>query len=389
MRRRDAVSPSFLSVSLERARQWSAEGRDAEAVACLIEALGDEGADPEEQREARSLQLRLLLRGGRYIQALEAAGHALDREPALPARAGMLSAMAYAYAQLSAHEEALKCASASVSLALADGDSLTAAHGLECIGICYSSLGDCPKGERFVFEALGLVLQTSHSPAIVVRLANVLYLSSLLHDAYLAAGDADLARVALERCLRFIARGDRLEARVGTWERCLWRSNRAGWLRRRGEFERSEAEYRGVLADALAHRWASIAQVASYELALAECRHRNHAAALELLRTIPTGEAALDSFEISVRAHRLMRDVLTMDGDMDAAQTHEAACVDLIVRRGAQRAEVSARFGRLSDSVLDALADADRTRVNDEIGRLRELAGRPVARLFDAGLPGT
>jgi tetratricopeptide (TPR) repeat protein len=378
------VTSTVLSVSLFQARSLSAEGRDVEAVDCLVHALGGPANDPSEEREARDLHLHLLLRCGRYVEALEAAGHALGGEAVAPARARLLSCMSYAYAQLSAHEEALKCASATVSLALADGDSVTAARGLECIGICYASLGDCPKGERFMFEALGMAMQTSDASAIMIRLSNAMYLSCLLHDAYQADGDADLARVALERCTRFIARAEKLLGRVGLWEQCLWRSNRAGWLRRRGEVDRAVAEYDVALADARLHGWRSIAAVGSYELALAACARGEIDAALDLLRGIPTGrEDALDSFDVSLRAHRLMRDVLTMRGEIDAALSHDAACVDLILRRNAQRADVTARLGRLSDSVLDALADPDRTRIDAEIARLRELAGQPVTRLYD------
>jgi hypothetical protein len=140
----------------------------------------------------------------------------------------------------------------------------------------------------------------------------------------------------------------------------------------------------GRRAEALQHGWRAIERVSTYEMALAARARGDLAATLELLRSVPAAEDdAADVYDISLRAHRLRREVLELQGQHDAAQAYEAGYAKLAARRAARRGDLS-RLLPLGDSVLDALAgaEAERARVDAEIGRLRQLAAASVPRIY-------
>jgi len=359
-----------LADELERAQALSVQGFDDDVIAALTAALACDRArglaDSSVQRAlALALIAQSLTRQGRYADAVDAYASA-PRELSGPghveARIRILLGMAFACTHRALPEQALKMADAALRLALAHDVLPLAAASLECVGIGYAMQGDLPRADRLMLEGLGLALQCNDDAVLHHCLNNLLFLSQTQFDVRRDAGDIDGARTALGRCSRFVARGDRLASRVGAYEHCRWRSNRAGWQLRRGNPQDAREAFIEVERDARACGWPVLVAFAQVDLAGLHVEDGRDADALAVLDDVLNAGPSIDQYELRMRAHRLAQDILIGQGRPVDASAHRLAYLRLDRERAAKRARTARWLPQLGDAVLEALLDADRAR---------------------------
>lgn len=363
-------APSLLD-EIERARALSLQGCDDELIAALGRALDLDAARPgagngPQRACALALVAQSLMRQGRHAEAIDAYARAprrIDGPGEIEARVQILVGLGLACTHRALPEPALKLADAALRLALAHEMLPLAAASLECVGIGHAMQGDLPRADRLMHEALGLALQAGDEAVLHHCLNSLLFLSQNQFDARRDAAELDGARFALSRCSRFVARGDRLAPRVGVYERCLWRSNRAGWQLRRGSPHEARAAFIEVEREARGRGWPVLVAFAQLELARLHAEAGRENDALAVIDDVLAFAPLLDLYELRQRAHRLAQDLLSAQGRHVDAAAHRATHARLARESAAQRAKTAAWLPQLGDAVLDALALADKARI--------------------------
>ena len=368
-----------LLAQIERACALSVLGRDEELITALREALADDAAaGSADTAVLRALALTViaqsLVRQGHFAEAIQTYASApcdLDGPGHIEVRTRILLGMGLAYAHQCMPEQALRMGDAALRLALAHEMTTLAAAALECVGVCHALQDDLTHADQLMHESLGLALQTGDETVVHRCLNNLLFLSQTIFDAYRQQGDADNARVALSRCARFAARGDRLSPRVGVYERCLWRSNRAGWQLRRGNPEEARAEFTEVEREAQVRGWPKLVCFAQLSLATLHHEKGEDAEALTVLDGVLSAGPAINGYDLRLKAHQLAQDVLTGQGRFADAAAHRVAHRLLAEQRAAERAQTAHVLPQFGHAVLEALAEADRVRIRGEVDELR------------------
>ncbi|MES1162754.1 MAG: hypothetical protein ABUL50_06795, partial [Rhizobacter sp.] len=231
---------------------------------------------------------------------------------------------------------------------------------------------DHAQAEHFMLQALGLTLQRPDDVTVQRRLTNLLYLAQLRFDA--ARGDETAAARALVQCARFVVQGDRLARRACVYQQCLWRSNRAGWLRRRGLLVEAIAEYDAICLDADKHGWVVLARNARLDQALALRERGRPLDAIAVLSQLAANEHDADSYDVKLQAHELLRDMLAAAGRKHEAAAHAEAHAMLLQQRGAAHAALLALLPQADVAIDAAIAEADRLRFDAQAERSREAA---------------
>lgn len=249
-----------------------------------------------------------------------------------------------------------------------------ASHALECVGICHSLGGDPAQADRFMLQALGLALQSGDDSTVQRRLSNLFYMAQTRFDDHNAEGDAGNATQALQRCTLYAAQGERLARRAGVYEQCLWRSNRAGLLLRRGLLVEAIADYDAVNQEAERHGWIVLARNARLDRALALRLRGRPNDAIAALRSLIRDDADSDTCDVNLRAHEALQELLQAAGRQREAAGLAPAIQRIVGRRDAERATAIALLPRIGAVVDAAIAEADRLRVDAEAERAREHA---------------
>ena len=372
------------------------------------------------------------------IQAYASAPRDLDGPGHIKVRTRILLGMGLACAHQCLPEQALRMGDAALRLAVAHEMTTLAAAALECVGVCHALQDDLTHADQLMHESLGLALQTGDETVVHRCLNNLQFLSQTIFDTYRQQGDADNARVALSRCARFAAAIRRrqtvsccrrsawrcraamtrpcsagcptsstwrrrasttttpramrpmrprpcnaapsMRRRANDWRaapastRCLWRSNRAGWLLRRGLLVEAIADYDAVDQEAERHGWIVLARNARLDRALAlRLRGRPNDAIAALLSLI-RHDADSDTCDVNLRAHEALQELLQAAGRQREAASLAPAIQRIVGQRDAERATAIALLPKIGAVVDAAIAEADRLRVDAEAERAREHA---------------
>ncbi|MEJ6001621.1 hypothetical protein [Paucibacter soli] len=370
-----------LKASLDEADRQYLHG-DYEAALTGADAVlrGLEAADaasPTLQRGALMLRVQSLSKLERFDAMLEACSQVLNLLPLYEAsveRAELMVLMAFGYVNLGMSEQSLRAAHVALQDGLQLQNPTLASRALDRTAMAYLSMGDGLEAERFMVEAVGFSEHLSSAQERLSRYSNALHLFCSLHDAYAEVDRRQMASGVLARAARLLGQGDALLVEVDSPHmRCMWRANQARWRRRRGEREPARVALRAVLVESLAQHWHSIRRSVQLELALMDAEVGDAASALELL------QALFEPAELRVRDRVALR-ALTLMVQLYAAlnQVEQAAQAgEELARRQAERAAAVARahaqLAGLGARILDALVEADRARVDEEIRRLRDL----------------
>lgn len=375
--------PASLGDAVQRARALSVQGCDGELIGLLRSALEHDAVCPAagssvQRAFALALIGQSLTRQARYAEAIHTyacAPREIDGPGYIEARVRILLGLAFVCTHRAVPEQALKVADAALRLALAHEMLPLAAAALECAGIAYGLQGDLARADRLMHEALGLALQAGDDVVLHRCLNSLLFLSQNQFDVRRDAGEIDGARFALGRCARFVARGDRLASRIGVYERCQWRSNRAGWQRRRGSPQDAQAAFVEVEREAREHGWPVLLAFAQLDLAGLQVDAGRENDALAVLDDVLAIGPSIDLYDLRLRAHRLAQEILIGQGRPVDASAHRLAHARLLRESAAQRARTVAWLPQLGDAVLEALAAADKARID---GTLEERLRRQV-----------
>lgn len=391
----EAADARWREERLRKARLLSFDGQD-EAVLRLLEDGFDAPHGPHAASHDAALALRAiglraqsLMRLGRHQAAIRAyleAPPRLDGVGIVEARALLLEGLAFAYAHLDLSERALAMATAAFRLALAGAHYAVASQALDCVGVCHALRGDHGQAEHFMLQALGLALQRADELSVHRRLSNLIYHAQVRYDDALAAGDEMASARYLTQCARFATQGDRLMRRAGAHEQCLWRSNRAGWLQRRGLLTEAIAEYDAVCNDASRHGWVLLRRNARLDQALALRERGRRVDALATLSELVADDSPDDSYDVRLRAHELLHEMHANGGRHDEAAHHAAEAERLAGARLGARDALKELLPQLDQAIDAAIADADRLRTDVQAERQREqVASERSQRFLDTG----
>jgi tetratricopeptide (TPR) repeat protein len=373
--------------ALKQARELARSGQDLPALDALvalvaqIEALQQPDAEAMRMR-AHALATRgeVLLRRGELAAALQALARAAMGLAVPGGERDLLycySAMAFCCLGLNMPEQGLQAASAAARIALQQGRPAAQAQALAAVGLCSGLLGDAVLAERYTLEALGTLLQHPDDGALRMCLINLVHQGNQEADHFRAQGRNDLADAALLRATRHVRRGEQLGFAPGSHGLAQWRGNRAGWLRRRGLLDEAEPELLALLEDVVAGGWVGLEREALLNLGeLARARGDAAAARRWLERCVNCADAP-DAFELVSRAHELLADDATREGDAARAAVHRQAHAALVAQQGLQRAAALSRLSELDQAFSAALSAADRQRLDAEVLRLRGLQRAP------------
>lgn len=372
-----------LQARLEAARVHARAGHDEPALAALralIEHISQLGAAADAaalQLQGHALATRgeVLIRRAQYAAALQAllrAAPQLARPGGERDRLYAFSAMAFCYLNLGLPEQGLRAARAGHALARQHGVVPAQATALATVGMCCGLLGDPVAAEGHGLEALGLLRHESDAGALAMCLNNLVHFGNQQADHFLAQGDPARAEDALRRITRHLSAGARIEWVEGSHPHTMWRSNRAGWLRRQGRLSEAEPELQAVRQAAAANGWIVTEREATLNLAELALARGDAAAASRLFEsTLSVGDAP-DGFEMLDRAHERLAELARARGDAAAAGRHETALAALATARTLQRSAALERLQELDAVVLQAVGAEHTGRIEAELRRLRE-----------------
>lgn len=382
-----------LRQQIAAAGAWSADGCDELLVATLRKSLRQAGAPADAEaatQHARALVLiaQSLVRLGRYDEAALAYAEAPRRfsgPDVAEIQAHVLAGTGFLFAHRSMPDEAAQMATAALQIAFAHGLHVPASHALECVGICHAMRGQLRQAEHLMVESLGVALQSGDDATVLRRLSNLVFLAQLVADERRRLRDAPGESDAMVRCARFVAQGDRLARRAGRYERCMWRANRAGWLRRRGLLAEARSEYEAIECEGSAHGWATMVANVRLELALVLREQGDSESALRLLQALTEAAPAQpDSYDTRLHAHAFAAELAAEGGWHELAGRHRARCRELGAQRERERRAAARVLPQISDAIVQALADADRARIAAEAQRVRSDARRVAASFVGA-----
>ena len=379
----DAPATDDLSLRIARAEALLPDGAPVTQVLAEVDALLP--LCPTRSGEASPERARLLLLSAtaavhqdRLVDALDTLARALqalgdDHQAQPEVRSRLLNTMAFACAQLGLGEPAMRCAYTALQLALRAQDTALVAHALERIGIGYDLLGAPVESERFLLEALGTTLQHPSPRAELARLSNLVCFFIRRCDTLRAAGEPEAADQALRRCVRHFARGDTLLPGVQEFVVWHWRLNRGIWLARSGDAVTAEATLRAARERAVQQEWHAIRLHAGMELARLMGADGRIDDAIALLTETVCDMRGSDTFALRTQAHDLLAGFLAAQGRRDEELQHRQAHRRLLAAHEVQQREAADRLHAWEGDVVQALIEADRRRLQDELERLRGL----------------
>jgi tetratricopeptide (TPR) repeat protein len=362
---------------LERIRASVVAGHEGEAMAgidALLARLSDmQPDDVDAIAQAFALRGSVLLRQGHHLPAMQAFGSAVVRHERLGntfEHVFALTQLAAALSSLGLHAQGVQAASAATEMALSHGLRREASQALMGLGLCATLMGNAFLGERYVVEALGIAMSENDDRVLTYGTINLIYVVCLLADELLAEGQAEAATQALARGVRHVHRGDRLSLAPGSFDHALWRSNKAGWLERRGQIDEARQLFDQVVDEARLHSWVEIERHAAFGLGrLADVRGDTAAVRLWFNRCVDAGTEH-DAYRIVERAHQRLALWHANVGDAGQAHRHRVSATLLQRQADVRRSSALQAVQKLDEEVLVALARADQRRLHDELDRL-------------------
>lgn len=375
----DDVAPAFAALAALFAR-----GRFDELLQQLpplFVALEQSPRDrPEHARQRYQLLLlraRCLSKFDRFDEALQDCDSLMDLQLPLQCsreRAELMELISFCHANLSMPEPALRAAHVTFQDGLQLQDPLLCSQGLERAAMAYWCMGDAMEAERFMIEALGFVEQQPSAYEKLRRYSNALHLLCALHDQHQLHGQGRMAQGVLERGSRFLPLGQAFcHQEPSDFIRLVWLANVGRWQRRLGHAQLAREQLNAVLAEAPTRQWHGLRRSIQLELALLDESDKLPQRALQRL------QALFEPAELRVRDIEALGAMAACQrlhlqlGDVEQSQAAAEALRERRQQRLARAREAQQRLAGLSQRIANALADADRQRVDRELQRLRRL----------------
>ncbi len=361
-----------LEADLNQIRQvWAEQG--TEAALAQLEHLEQRQGGTDAERPGSPAACRraavLVLRGqvhehaGRApdtIAEMSSARRLLGPDGPAPLLLSALGALANALVRVGLVREAFEAAQALVQCAFEREQRAALPQGLMLMGHFCCLLGDFHGAERYSLESLGAAIQLDRPDVLKACLVNLVYIAGISHDRLLEQGQTDAAWAVLDRATRHVRRGEQLEFRPGGLMQTLWRSNRAGWLRRRGELDEAEATYREIHDLARSQAWHDVARHAAHGLGLiAQARHRP-AEALQWMTSCVEVSEVPDVFGMAEAACAWLVRAHEQAGHPALAEPFAQRLRDIETRRDEQRLAAREQLHRLSWQIDRSLIDRTR-----------------------------
>lgn len=355
-----------LEAELNQIRQvWAEQGTEAALAQLrrLEHAQAGTGAEPPGSpgspgspaacRRAAILVLRGQMhehagRAADTVVHMSSACRLLGPDGPAPLLLSALGALANALVRVGLVREAFAAAQDLVQCAFDRERHEALPQGLMLMGHFCCLLGDFHGAERYSLESLGAAIQLDRPDVLKACLVNLVYIAGISHDRLQAQGQTEAARAVLDRATRHVRRGEQLEFRPGGLMQTLWRSNRAGWLRRSGELDEAEATYRETYDRATSQGWHDVARHAAHGLGLiAEARQQPAEAVLWMTRCVDVAEGP-DVFGVAEAACAWLARAHEEAGHAERAEPFVQRLQDIETRRQAQRQAARERLDGLA-----------------------------------------
>jgi len=288
-------------------------------------------------------------------------------------RAELMTHLAFAYTQCGMSEQALRAAHVALQDGLQLKDRLLTAQALERLAMTYFAIGDGASAERFMFEALAYMDQHSPMYERVRRFSNALHLCCSLHDMYLQSGLDHLAPAVLRKVDGFVAEAEALAPELaGDYMGYMMRANLARWHRRCGRLQLARGAFLAVLAKSESAGWYAVRRPVLLELALMADEQGDGQAALELLtRVFEPGELRVRDV-VAMPTYRALERLYRVAEQPDLAKVALQGLAARQERREKSAQAAQEQLPQLSARIAEALAEADRARLDQVISGLRE-----------------
>ncbi|MCV2357535.1 hypothetical protein LNV08_00940 [Paucibacter sp. TC2R-5] len=364
----------------ELQKQLDAEQFDA-GLAALERLLAQLPAELDEGQRAlkyRLLNARVaaLTKLDRFDQVLHDCAAMLDLisvDQASAQRAGVMTQLSFAQANLLMPEQALRAAHVALQDGLQLHNNLLTAQALERLAMVYLSMGDGDAALTLMFEALGHMDQHKSDYERIRRYSNAMHLICSLYDAYIDAEKFGAAAAVLERANSFNEPAAALAPDVASqYIVCMWRANQARWHRRCGRRQMARGAFLDLEQRAAANAWHAIRRPVLLELALmeeGECRPQE---ALKLLAAVFEGAELRVRDVVALPALRAQQRCFRATGQVEQAA---AAAAQWESRQTARRQAVrqaELQLPGLDQRILSSLAAAESARLDEVVRQLRE-----------------
>lgn len=341
----------------------------------LLQQLAQAGAAASaEQRQALLATLRLLQQGVAPLALLPLADQTLrwlhqQRDTASLATALILLTDIH----LAAGDgwRALESALVATRLAARGPDAVSQARALALLGLCHGLLGDLDTADRLTIDAFTLARQQV-DPAMPMACLSInrLLMGCLAADQLRRTARLADARHALWRMQPVVDSGPS-DTGTSPLHLALWRSNRAGWLRRVGRLDAAEADARLALQQARAQGWHDIQRHAWVNLGhVAQARGQVDEARQAFEQCIAVAGGA-DLYGFVSDARQCLIALLYAQQDRAGAdrlrQQEALSLMQQFDRRRPRRGDLA----RVEFDVRQAVSDDERERLDAEMLRLQ------------------
>ncbi len=350
----------------------------SQAGVAAIQAL-DAGADEallDLEFRLRLLGVSALSQWDQFDAVLRECATMLDRvsldQPSRQ-RALLMNQLAFAHTQFGMPEQALRAAQVALQDSLWLKDRLLTAQSLERLAMTYGFMKDAANAERLMSEALGFMDQHSPVHERLRRFSNAAHLSCNLHDMYQEAGQGAEALAALRKVESFVNEADGLvPAMSGDYMAHMWRANLARWHRRCGRLQLARGIFQAALDQAEAAAWHAVRRPALLELGLmAEGEGDAPAALALLLRVFEPGDIRVRDV-VAMPTYQALQRLYALSGQDELARVAAQGRAARQARREQATRAAQTELPRLSARIAQALAEADRARLDEVIQSLRE-----------------
>jgi tetratricopeptide (TPR) repeat protein len=268
---------------------------------------------------------------------------------------------------------ALEAALVAARLAARLNDAVSQVRALSLLGLCYGLAGDVDNADRLAIEAFQLAQQHGHVNMPRACLAiNRLLMGCLAADQLRRVARQADAHHALWRLQPVVDEG-LPETGTAPLHWALWRSNRAGWLRRVGRPDAAEADARFALQQALAQGWHDMQRHAWVNLGHVALSRRQPEQARQAFEACLAVAGGADLYGFVSDARQSLARLLDMRHERGAAERLRQQEAEAVMLQFDRRRPRRGDLARADFDVRQAVSTAEREQLDAELQRLHRL----------------
>lgn len=266
-----------------------------------------------------------LLAQGQRVQALaplRQAAAQLVKPHDLVGLAPVLYGLSQLHLQAGDLTGALQATLARVQLALQLADQRMRWRAVSGVALCQLLLGQHDAAQHSLHQALAGAREQADPALEAMVCNNLVWLAGCQADALQRAGQDRLSHHVLNQAEPHVCRADALGLAGSDYDRCLWRANRSGWLRRMGRLDDARDGYEAAYHQAVPADWVDVARHCALGLGqLLVQQGRVEPAQAWLVRCVAMADRP-DPLGFVNQAHQLLAAQARQRGDGAAAQRH-------------------------------------------------------------------